>query len=304
MRKRKRQDQKAQGGVTDRRAESQIHEGDLRAFREYVLGRPAAQQTAEDYAEDVAHVHATCGDAVTQEGLNRYFGRNVGLRRRMRVRYAWQAWETFAADRGITVPECRFNPRRIPRTVKEPLTDIQYAAVIATARAGRPQTDGVLLMALSGMRASQARKLCVKNVGMMDLGGESTLCIRTAGKGGDEHVIPALGGTDGLADLLAEWCADKHPDATVLTRPDGQPWTYRMLYYWTRRVGAEVGLPHLHPHAFRRAFIAWLERRSVPIQTIRALVGHANIQTTLLYTDPRGNPQAALGALAGLGQKN
>lgn len=50
-----------------------------------------------------------------------------------------------------------------------------------------------------------------------------------------------------------------------------------------RTLGARAGVDDVHPHRFRRTFATTLASRGMPLQQIQKLMGHSNINTTMLY---------------------
>jgi len=43
------------------------------------------------------------------------------------------------------------------------------------------------------------------------------------------------------------------------------------------------GVNNIHPHRFRRTFATNMHKRGMDVQTIRKLMGHSNVQTTMTY---------------------
>ena len=50
-----------------------------------------------------------------------------------------------------------------------------------------------------------------------------------------------------------------------------------------RQVGERAGVTNVHPHRFRRSFCCNLLSKDVPLEQIRILAGHTNLETTKLY---------------------
>ena len=50
-------------------------------------------------------------------------------------------------------------------------------------------------------------------------------------------------------------------------------------------MGKEAGVSNVHPHRFRRTYASTLAARGCPIQDLRVLMGHSNVDTTLIYCD-------------------
>lgn len=52
-----------------------------------------------------------------------------------------------------------------------------------------------------------------------------------------------------------------------------------------RDLGKKAGVENVHPHRFRRTCATLAHRRGMPIELIRLMLGHANLQTTQRYID-------------------
>lgn len=70
--------------------------------------------------------------------------------------------------------------------------------------------------------------------------------------------------------------------------------TSRAVELILKDIGQRAGVENVHPHRFRRTFATDLWKAGVPVETIRILMGHTNIATTLRYIDidPCGVKQA------------
>lgn len=50
-----------------------------------------------------------------------------------------------------------------------------------------------------------------------------------------------------------------------------------------KQVGEKAGVTNVHPHRFRRSFCCSLLSKNVPLEQIRIMAGHTNLETTKLY---------------------
>ena len=50
-----------------------------------------------------------------------------------------------------------------------------------------------------------------------------------------------------------------------------------------RSLGSKAGIENVHPHRFRRTFATWGLKRGIPIEQVKQLLGHENIETTTIY---------------------
>lgn len=61
--------------------------------------------------------------------------------------------------------------------------------------------------------------------------------------------------------------------------------TPRAIEKLLKIIGSDAKVENVHPHRFRRTFATDLWKAGVPAETIRILMGHSDIQTTLRYID-------------------
>ena len=69
----------------------------------------------------------------------------------------------------------------------------------------------------------------------------------------------------------------------LIPDPSGVPWRFSMQYIMDR-CSKQAGIhPIVRTHDLRHTFATQLRRRGVPIETIKELLGHADISETLIY---------------------
>ena len=50
-----------------------------------------------------------------------------------------------------------------------------------------------------------------------------------------------------------------------------------------REAGQAANVPKVHPHKFRRSMATSLLNKGVPIEQVKTLLGHSNLDTTTIY---------------------
>jgi integrase/recombinase XerC len=174
-------------------------------------------------------------------------------------------------------------PRRI-RTLPRFLTEAEITAVFdAPADASDPalarDRSLIELLYSSGLRRTEISTL---NVGDVEfLSGT----VRVFGKGSKERVVPV--GTLAL-DRLREYLRSRGapPDGEPLfmnrrggrISPDGVMFVVRR---WVKRTSL---LKNVTPHIFRHSFATHLLNRGCNIREVQEMLGHANLNTTQIYT--------------------
>tara|TARA_B110000438_G_scaffold301431_1_gene356286 strand:+ start:650 stop:1726 length:1077 start_codon:yes stop_codon:yes gene_type:complete len=68
----------------------------------------------------------------------------------------------------------------------------------------------------------------------------------------------------------------------------GKPFTYQQLLYWLRLLNEHAGLRPRTPHALRHTAGVQLAAERVPLNVVQALLGHASVATTGIYTEIAG----------------
>lgn len=156
----------------------------------------------------------------------------------------------------------------------------------------------VATMLFCGLRVSEVVTLRMDQVDL------HTGLLRVVGKGDKERELPIV---PRLRGILRAYFSDGRP---VLVRkvapgaPDlawvfvaqyggqgrGQRWRKaeplltRSVYNVIKlKIGPIVGRPALHPHVLRHSFASRLREHGAPIELVSEALGHASIQTTMIY---------------------
>lgn len=173
--------------------------------------------------------------------------------------------------------------RPLPRTLDHDAVDRLFAAIAARLAADPPAPADLRLAALfellygSGLRASELVSLPRHAVG----GDRPFLILR--GKGGKERLVPI---SDRARAAVAAWRATLAGEGAWLF-PSGRGHLSRIrLYQIVRALAAEAGIPpeRISPHVLRHAFATHLLAGGADLRALQAMLGHADIATTEIYT--------------------
>ena len=167
------------------------------------------------------------------------------------------------------------------------LTPAQVEQLLEAPDAATPLglRDRAILEVLyaSGLRASELVSLQPKDV---DLGIGLLTCM---GKGRKERLVPVGGKACALvARYLAEvrprlLCGKGAPQLFLSERGGGL--TRNGLWGIVRRYAVATGVERvLTPHVLRHSFATHLLERGADLRTLQAMLGHADISTTQIYT--------------------
>ncbi len=261
--------------------------------------RGAAERTRAAYGFDVeelarwATAHALEPAAVDYPWLRRYAAqlaeRRLAPRTLNRKLAAVRAVFRVLVEHG----EMRANPadllasRKLPQHLPRALTAADIAKLLDRIPAGTPLElrDRAMfeLTYACGLRAEEVVDL---DVGALDFDGEQ---VRVEGKGGKTRFVPA--GEPALRavrrylergrNVLA---TDNGETALFLSKTGRRLSTSdvrRRLRTWARAVAAHGAV---HPHALRHSFATHLLDGGADLRAIQALLGHASISTTQIYT--------------------
>ena len=141
----------------------------------------------------------------------------------------------------------------------------------------------IMLMYGAGLRASEVVTLGLSNV---DVNGGF---LRVLGKRGKERVVPvADAALDALRVYVKAWrprfLKEKSTSALFLSRL-GRPITRQTLWnriaVWSRAAGITA---RISPHTLRHSFASHLLAGGADLLAVQAMLGHADIATTQIYT--------------------
>jgi site-specific recombinase XerD len=174
-------------------------------------------------------------------------------------------------------------PQRLPRALKP----ADVAALLDRIPASTPlETRDRALFELAYACGLRAEELVRLDVGSVDFDAEQ---VRVEGKGGKtrfvpvgEHALAAIGRY--LERARAALDAGLGEPALFLSKTGRRLSTSdvrRRLRTWARHAAAQGAV---HPHALRHSFATHLLEGGADLRAIQALLGHASISTTQVYT--------------------
>ncbi|MFL9842360.1 tyrosine recombinase [Sphingomonas sp. ST-64] len=244
---------------TDLRLASQVLEGGLA-----LADRAAIERLAEEW-RDLARTTVARKSAA----LRRFFAFLLG--------------EGFRSDDpGGALPRPG-SARSLPKTLSNADVEAIFEAIQRRIERVPPDPRDLRLLALiellygSGLRASELVSLPRAAIQP----DKPYLILR--GKGGKERLVPL---SDRARAAVAAWRG--HVDAArPWLFPSGKGHLSRIrLYQMVRAIAAEAGIPpdRISPHVLRHAFATHLLAGGADLRALQAMLGHADIATTEIYT--------------------
>lgn len=183
-------------------------------------------------------------------------------------------------DPSAALPKPRLQ-RPLPRVLSETDVEAIFNAAQDKAASGEPlaQRNLALLELLygSGLRASEVISLPRGAVRP----GQPFLILR--GKGEKERLVPI---SSRAQTAVKDWLASV-PASSIWLFPSGSKHLSRVrLFQLVRAMAADAGIApyRISPHVLRHAFATHLLSGGADLRVLQALLGHADIATTQIYT--------------------
>jgi len=135
----------------------------------------------------------------------------------------------------------------------------------------------IMLLYSSGLRLSESLNLHIK-----DLELEEKIGWVRKGKGNKDRLIIL---SESLIKALNGLKLDLNNDSYLLANKKGQALTARNVQKIVGRAAKKAGIrKNVSPHTLRHSFATHLLESGTDIRKIQELLGHANLQTTQIYT--------------------
>jgi integrase/recombinase XerD len=175
--------------------------------------------------------------------------------------------------------------RRLPGVLGEDAVGRLIAQPPDTPR-GRRDAAMIELAYGSGLRVSELVTLPVADVNL------HAGYVRVTGKGKKTRIVPISAPTQlRISRYLAEdrpaWLRDPAERALFLTER-GAPMTrqgfWKALRGHARRAGVRLPSGEVSPHKLRHSFATHLVEHGADLRAVQAMLGHADISTTEVYT--------------------
>jgi site-specific recombinase XerD len=191
------------------------------------------------------------------------------------------------ADQGIAIDPSisRFKPRPRPDSLPRHLPEYeaqrleQHMLERLTSQDPKVRLENAcyFILAHTGLRAGECLDVCMQD---LDLPARR-LRVRQ-GKGQRDRIVYLSNIACRALQLYLE--ASPHlPQALLLTFPDGHPISYAWLYQHLMTRAEQAGVPHVTPHRLRHTLATRLLNAGMDISRIQKLLGHEQVNTTLIY---------------------
>jgi integrase/recombinase XerD len=261
------------------------------------IERGLADHTIAAYRRDLERLGRSlerCGAdplAADQEAIARHLRelrrRDLSPRSITRALVAVRGFYGHLVEAGERVdnPAVNLLPPRLWRSLPRVLSETEVEALLAAPDPSTPlgQRDKAMLELLyaTGLRVSELVGLRLPQLRL-----EAGFLV-AYGKGSKERVVPVGESAEGwvrryLAETRPALLKGRHE--VVFVNRLGKPLTRQGFWKILRAYGRQCGLPALKPHTLRHSFATHLLEHGVDLRSVQAMLGHADISTTQIYT--------------------
>ncbi|HJV22934.1 MAG TPA: site-specific tyrosine recombinase XerD [Holophagaceae bacterium] len=270
----------------------------LREFRTHlVVERGLSPRTAESYLSDLHQLAAWACDRslppsdLTREHVNAFLVHQQALgkasRSLARMGSSLRSLLTFLRmeGEGAVGPEAVVKAPRPPRRLPKTLSEGSVESILSAPDVGNPlgirDRAWLELLYASGLRVSELAELPALSV-FLDQG-----FLKVMGKGRKERLIPF---GDSAAAWLRAWLkvrpGFKPKSGALFVGRHGEALSRQQLWRLVKAYAVKAGVPaeRVSPHVMRHAFATHLLDHGADLRAVQAMLGHADISTTQIYT--------------------
>jgi len=261
--------------------------------------RGLAANTLAAYERDLAALSAFAGKhrvplvELSHKQLADFVGslRERGLSARSQARHVFsiRGFYAFALREGLAAADPTENVRPprafrgLPRYLTPPQVDALLAAPGVETAVGLRDRAILEVLYATGLRASELTSLTLEGLDL-ELG-----VVRVLGKGSKERLVPL--GREAqrwtrryLDETRPLFARDASPPVVFLSQRGGRL-SAMGLWGIVRRHAVTAGVERvLTPHVLRHSFATHLLERGADLRALQAMLGHADISTTQIYT--------------------
>ena len=199
---------------------------------------------------------------------------------------SWMVADGYRTDNPVQFLDSPKLPESLPKSLDEE----EVLGLLAAAQKLPPPDDlrmeaALELLYAGGLRISELLGLKIQDISPQ----KSTLMI--TGKGGKERLVPI---TELALQRALDWLAFRDKDGPIphtdqlLSGRDREMnrQSFSLLLKKIARI-AGIDASRVSPHILRHSFATHMLNRGADLRTLQALLGHADIATTQIYTRTR-----------------
>lgn len=174
-------------------------------------------------------------------------------------------------------PIAKIKPIKVPKEIRTAFSDVEMDALRSACKTVRERALVEFLVS-TGLRVSELTGMKIEDVNF------DTLSVHVVnGKGDKERMTYA---TQVAAKHLISYLRGRKKESEMLfCNRDGGRISTTLIQRVLKQLGKRAGVDGVHPHRFRRTFATNLSKRGMEIQEIQKLLGHSNVNTTMIYVN-------------------
>ena len=200
------------------------------------------------------------------------------IRRILSSFFAWLEDEDYI----VKSPVRRIHKVKTCKTVKETYTDEALELMRDQSECTRDLAL-IDILASTGMRVGELVRL-----NRADIDFQNRECV-VLGKGNKQRKVYFDARTKIHLKRYLDSRTDENPALFVKLNKPYDRLQISGVEVRLRQLGQKLNLPRVHPHKFRRTLATMAIDKGMPIEQVQQLLGHQNIDTTMLYANVNQN---------------
>ena len=246
---------------------------DLREFQEHVGGKPAEELDVDDFQSFLL--------VLNEKGLSKATLARKGMAVRGLYKYLKGEGKIDILLSGLKIPG---RAKRLPETLQDSEIRQLFSAIGTEDYKGSLDMAMMELCYCCGLRVSELVDMRLDQVNLK--GGY----LKIFGKGGKERVLPiAREAALYLGLYLERRKKITRPKPFLFLHENGLKTSRQYFFLMLRKRAREAGIEkNVHPHMLRHTFATTLLENGAPIRQVQELLGHSQVETTMIYTHVSG----------------
>ena len=242
---------------------------DLLAFEKMTKKERAEDLDSQDYVDYLLQL--------AEQGLSKATLVRKGMALRGLYRYLKMEGKIDVLLSNLKTPE---KEKRLPKTLSDEEIRRLFQSIETGDYKGLLDLTMMELCYSCGLRVSELVSL------RMDQINVKGKYLKILGKGNKERMVPISQEADSYLQLYLKERKTKRKAGKVLfVHKDGKPTSRQYFFLMLRKRAKEAGITTpVHPHMLRHSFATTLLENGAPIRQVQELLGHSQVETTMIYT--------------------
>lgn len=246
----------------------------LESFFSWLNSDDVANLSLECFKQYGVYLH----DTVTKHNGDKLSDSSIqGNLRAVKAFYNFAIEQQYIEDfsRKLKLPKVHFREQQI---LDDEEIDILFRCVGGDTEKDVRNKCFIAYMLDCGLRRGELPKI---NLGDVDIKNKTTMI---KGKGGKQRLVP-MGSMSAalLNDYITRFRSNATLTSPLFTDNNNERCSDNLIKQLFKRLKVRSGIKRLHPHLLRHTFATYYIADGGDLETLRLILGHANIQTTQRY---------------------